>query len=366
MRKLIVLFVMAAVLIVSAVPVFAQGKTQMAEDTVFIRVAHFSPDTPAVDVYVNGEAAITELAFPEVTAWVALPAGTYNLAVAPAGTSLAEAAIGPADFELPAGAHLTIAATGSLAAGTLAPVILTEDYKDITEGNARVTIFHAIEDAPAVDIVAGDTALVSALSFGGYTTTEVPAGTYDLKVVPTGAMDPVVIDLSGLSLTANTNYFVSAVGTLAKPNAVGTSIFQGTLAELAVADGRFTTLVAAVQAAGLLDALNGEDALTIFAPTDDAFAAAFTALGITPEALLADTEALSNILLYHVVAGKVLSADAAQLEAAPTLQGSEISISATEGGVKLNDSVNVIQTDLQASNGVIHVIDGVLLPPAAE
>ncbi|MBL8103888.1 MAG: DUF4397 domain-containing protein, partial [Anaerolineales bacterium] len=138
---------------------------EMAAETVHIRVAHFSPDTPAVDVYVNGElSGVAGLEFPTVTDWIELPAGSYNLAVAPAGTSLDDAAIGPADFDLPAGAWITVAAVGSLADGTLKPAVLVEDFSP-TEGNARVSVFHGIEDAPAVDVRANGSRVITSLAF---------------------------------------------------------------------------------------------------------------------------------------------------------------------------------------------------------
>lgn len=136
------------------------------------------------------------------------------------------------------------------------------------------------------------------------------------------------------------------------------------IVDIAIVDGRFMTLVAAVQAAGLVETLKSEGPFTVFAPTDDAFAAAFEALGIEAADLLADTETLTDILLYHVVAGEAYAADVVNLDAVTTLQGSDISISVTDDGVFLNDSVQVIITDIEASNGVIHVIDFVLLPPS--
>lgn len=136
---------------------------------------------------------------------------------------------------------------------------------------------------------------------------------------------------------------------------------KGSIVDVAVADGRFNTLVEAVTAAGLADTLAGEGEFTVFAPTDDAFAA----LGSTIDVLLADPEgALRDVLLYHVVEGKVMAADVANLDAAPTLLGPEIAISIGDNGdVHLNDTVRVIITDVEADNGVIHVIDAVLLPP---
>jgi uncharacterized surface protein with fasciclin (FAS1) repeats len=130
------------------------------------------------------------------------------------------------------------------------------------------------------------------------------------------------------------------------------------IVDIAVEDGRFTTLVAAVQAAGLVDALKGEGPLTVFAPTDDAFAALPAG---TIDALLADIPALTNILLYHVVEGKVMAADVVGLSEAPTLQGSSAAISVVDGKVFV-DAAQVIITDIEASNGVIHVIDAVLIP----
>jgi transforming growth factor-beta-induced protein len=341
----------------------------MMEDSVHIRVAHFSPDTPGVDVYVDGAAAIENLEFPAITDWIKLPAGTYNLAVAPAGTSVEDAAIGPADFDLPADAWITISAVGSLSDGTLAPAIKIEDYSTIEAGNARVAVFHAIEDAPAVDVWGNGAVLISSLAFpgtqngnDGMVIIDVPAGSYDLQVVPSGATEPVVLDLPGTVLEANMNYLVAAIGTLADPSVAlsATSNPLPNIVEIAVADGRFATLVAAVTAADLVETLQGEGPFTVFAPTDDAFAALPEG---TVESLLGDIPALTDILLYHVVSGEVMAETVVTLESATTVQGSDVSITVNDDGVFLNDTVQVIITDIQASNGVIHVIDAVLLPP---
>ena len=133
-----------------------------------------------------------------------------------------------------------------------------------------------------------------------------------------------------------------------------------TIVETAVADGRFTTLVAAVQAAKLDGALSGPGPFTVFAPTDDAFKKLPAG---TVETLLKTPEGqLKQILLYHVVDGKVMAADVVKLSSAKTLQGSDVKITAAGGVVKINDAT-VIITDIQTKNGVIHVIDKVLLPP---
>ncbi|MDX2138894.1 MAG: BMP family ABC transporter substrate-binding protein [Chloroflexota bacterium] len=126
----------------------------------------------------------------------------------------------------------------------------------------------------------------------------------------------------------------------------------------------FTTLLAAVTAADLGGALSDAGPFTVFAPTDAAFAAALEALGVSAEDVLADTELLTSILTYHVVAGVAATSEmVVGMSSVTTLQGSDITIEVVDGGVVLNGSINVIAVDIPASNGVIHVIDGVLLPP---
>ena len=129
------------------------------------------------------------------------------------------------------------------------------------------------------------------------------------------------------------------------------------IVDTAVAAGSFNTLVTAVQAAGLVDTLKGEGPFTLFAPTDEAFAK-------VPkdqlDALLADKEKLAAVLTYHVVPGKVTAAEVAGLTSATTVQGQDVSIDAKDG-VRVNDA-RVVKTDILTSNGVIHVIDTVIMP----
>lgn len=131
---------------------------------------------------------------------------------------------------------------------------------------------------------------------------------------------------------------------------------QQAIFPLAEAAG-FTTLTAAVKAAGLAETLTEQGPFTVFAPTDEAFAKLPEG---TVESLLANPEALKKILLYHVVSGEVMSKDVIELTSAMTLNGSSIAINA-ENGVMINGST-VIKADIDASNGVVHVIDTVLIP----
>lgn len=129
------------------------------------------------------------------------------------------------------------------------------------------------------------------------------------------------------------------------------------IVDTAVNAGSFNTLVAAVKAANLVDTLKGAGPFTVFAPTDDAFAKLPAG---TVDALLKDIPKLTKILTYHVVSGKVMAADVVKLKSATTVEGSNVKIDAANG-VKVNDS-KVVTPDVAADNGVIHIIDTVLLP----
>lgn len=132
------------------------------------------------------------------------------------------------------------------------------------------------------------------------------------------------------------------------------------IVDIAVGAGNFSTLVKAVQEAGLVDTLKGEGPFTVFAPTDEAFA---KIPADQLQALLADKEALTAVLTYHVVPGKVLSDDLVALDSATTVQGSDIDIDVSNG-VRV-DSAKVVSADIVASNGIIHVIDTVIMPQSS-
>jgi uncharacterized surface protein with fasciclin (FAS1) repeats len=138
-----------------------------------------------------------------------------------------------------------------------------------------------------------------------------------------------------------------------------TKAVKNDIVQTAINNGNFTTLATALTEAGLVDALKGDGPFTVFAPTDEAFKN-------LPEGaldnLLKDKEALKNVLLYHVVSGNVSSKDVVKLDKATTLNGSDLKIITKNGTVMINNA-DVIGADVEASNGIIHVIDKVLLPP---
>ena len=163
--------------------------------------------------------------------------------------------------------------------------------------------------------------------------------------------------LAAFITSAGVNTFAGAT---VKENCAATTK-RADIVDTAVAAGSFTVLAKALEAAGLIDALKGKGPFTVFAPTDDAFTklpAGTVEMLLRPE----NKEKLKSILLYHVVAGKVLAADVVKLNgrSVATLEGSTVMVS-TEHGVRVDNS-NVTKTDIETSNGVIHVIDTVLMP----
>jgi uncharacterized surface protein with fasciclin (FAS1) repeats len=160
-----------------------------------------------------------------------------------------------------------------------------------------------------------------------------------------------------LSARVRNSLAVAAVATLLPVSALADSHMAKDIVDTAVSAGSFTTLVTALQKAELVETLKGEGPFTVFAPNDEAFA---KIPSDQLDALLADKEKLTAVLTYHVVPGKVMAADVAGLTSAKTVQGQEIRID-TSYGVKVNDA-KVVKTDIAASNGVIHVIDTVIMP----
>ena len=154
---------------------------------------------------------------------------------------------------------------------------------------------------------------------------------------------------------------VALLGTVAlAPVAVQAQAPTKDIVETAVAAGTFTTLAKALTAAGLIETLKGKGPFTVFAPTDAAFAKLPPA---TLSALLADKKKLAAVLTYHVVPGTVLGAQVVGMSEATSVQGGKIAIMVMGGKVMLNHSATVTATDIPATNGVIHVIDTVILPP---
>ena len=169
----------------------------------------------------------------------------------------------------------------------------------------------------------------------------------------------LIVTALGAALLVASVSTASATRPAAKPAAMKPSM---NIVQTAVAAGQFTTLVKLVKAAGLATTLSGKGPYTVFAPTDAAFAKVPKK---TLNALLKNKAQLKQVLLYHVASGKVTATKVVKLTSAPTLAGQSLSISVRGGGVYLNKTTKVVQADVPATNGVIHVVNKVLIPPAS-
>ena len=235
-------------------------------------------------------------------------------------------------------------AFAKLPAGTLDDLLKPENKQKLTD----ILLYHVVEGK----VVAADvSSLASAMTvFGKDVTVKV-----DMGNVYINDAQVIITDIE------TSNGVIHVIDTVLLPPADDAMMEQKDIVDTAIADGRFTTLVAAVEAAGLVDTLKGAGPFTVFAPTDDAFAK--LPAGTLDDLLKPENkQKLTDILLYHVVSGKVMAADVVNLTNAPTVLGQDIQITVKDGKVFLNGTIQVIITDIETSNGVIHVIDAVLLP----
>ncbi len=220
-RRMAVLAIAAAPLALSACSDDDESVTAPSAGTAQVRVAHLSPDAPAVDVFVNGTRAVSGAAFRDVTGYLPVPAGSVNIRVTPAGAT--SPVVIDATVNLNNGGNYTVAATGFLAA--IQPLLLEDDRG--TTGQSKVRFVHASPDAPAVDIaVTGGPVLFANVPFRQATAyPQVAPSTYDLEARPAGS-SAVALAVPDVTLRPGTNYTIFAIGLLS----------NGSLAALPVVD----------------------------------------------------------------------------------------------------------------------------------
>jgi len=246
---------------------------------------------------------------------------------------------------------------------TLVGALQAANLVDTLNGEGPFTVFAPTNDAfDALDAIPQGDALTEVLLYhvaaGKFTAEDLLSG----QTVTTVQGDEVTIQMIDGEVFLNGNIKVSIADIEASNGIV--HVIDGVLlppadlqsiVEIAVATPELSILVGALQAANLVDTLNGEGPFTVFAPTNDAF----NALDAIPGG-----DALTEVLLYHVAAGKFTAADLIDGQTVTTVQGDEVSIEMIDGEVFLNGNIKVSIADIEASNGIVHVIDGVLLPPA--
>ena len=252
-RKLSIVVTTALLFALLVVPAaFAQGSAAK------VRVIHASPDAPAVDVFVNGNAVLTNVGFFAASPYLDLAAGTYRVQVAPTGAGAGSAVI-DANVTIEAGKAYTIAAVGPVA--NIRPQIIADNLSAPAAGQAKVRVYHFSPDAPAVDVKLADgTTLISNLAFPDASNyLEVPAGTYDLQVTPAGG-SAVVINLPGTKVDAGQIYSVFAtnfVASITPQLAVTAPVATAAPAALPTTGGETLPLVALVLMALALTVAGG-------------------------------------------------------------------------------------------------------------
>jgi transforming growth factor-beta-induced protein len=275
---------------------------------------------------------------------IAVEDGRFNTLVAAVqAAGLAETLRGEGPFTVFAPTDEAFAA---LPEGTLDTLLLPENKEQLV----NILLYHVIPgQVLAADVVTLDGQMADTALDGQQIAIKVDMGNVYLNE----NTQVIITDIEA------SNGVIHVIDSVLLPPSEDTAM---DIVDTAVADGRFSTLVAAVQAAELVDTLKGEGPYTVFAPTDEAFAA--LPEGTLETLLLPENkQQLTDILLYHVVPGKVMSADVAALSSGSTVLGKDVTIKVEDGKVFLNDNVEIVITDIETSNGVIHVIDTVLLPP---
>ncbi len=242
-------------------------------------------------------------------------------------------------------------AFAALPEGTLDTLLMPENKQQLTD----ILLYHVVPgNVMAADVTSMDGQMADTALEGQQIGINVDMGSVYLN-------ENVQVIVTDIEASNGVIHVIDAV-LLPESNEATSGEMDMDIVDTAIADGRFTTLVAAVEAAELVETLKGEGPFTVFAPTDDAFAALPD--GTLDTLLMPENkQQLTDILLYHVVSGEVMAADVVGMTSAPTVLGQDIAITVEDGKVLLNENAEVIITDIETSNGIIHVIDAVLLPP---
>lgn len=337
------------------------------DEPAYLRLAHFAPDAPSVDVYLDGEPTdLVGIAYPTASAWLPVSKNRHDITLIPTGADPATSAIEPVQLLLDVGTWTTAAVVGSVANDTLTVDVFTQDMSPINPGGSRLTFYHAVEPAASINILRDGVTLVPGLGFGFETALLTDAGTYSFAFVRSGDLTFQIATLPEQTFRDSYYYLVALVGS--SPNDLEPVVIETDRAEVDIAQGRLSApgsllnalaaeprtvmLSRAFETAGLTDVLTGSEPHTVFAPTDDAL----------DTMNLLDSSELADILSYHIVPGEILGAELDGGMSLPTIAGSDLQVRFHIDRLFIND-VELLDTNIAATNGVIHLIDGVLTPP---
>lgn len=349
----------------------------ITDNAAHVRFAHFAPDAPAMRVSLNGGTTpeLDTLEYPSMSEWMTFEAGTLNIEIHADDGNDSAPVLGPTDLSISAGTWQTIAIIGTVGGSSLNAVVIQEAYDDLLPGTGGLTFLNALEGSPRVDLHRDEVIFFAALNYpsleGGtfFSTLLADSGVYEFRVTANDDPANVLIDSTEQELAENAYTFLALIGTPDNPELfvdvtdrsavaieLGLLPEPGTLIDALGADDNLTALEALIATSDLGETLNAADAeYTIFAPAnfviDDAMAAGMSA------------EQARQLLMNHIVEGKLTSRDLLNGEPITTLAGTSLAVTVEGNNIYVN-GVQVIAVNIPATNGVIHMLNGVL--PAGE
>jgi uncharacterized surface protein with fasciclin (FAS1) repeats len=375
MRKaiLIILLLLSGLLVLPSAA--QEAAEEAAANQAYIRLAHFSPQTAGVNVYLDEQPTdFQNVEYQTVSDWIAIPAGAHTISLVPSADSTGESGIAPVDVSLEPDSWTTLMATGSVENGTFAIEAVDETFGEMLPGTAYYTFVNAVDGGANIDFIRNDVTYVPNLFPSG--TEDVnwfsildDADIYTFRAVDNQNPDTVLAEAADTDLRENESHLIALVGS-ANGGDVELVIDSTTMAEMAMlrgelqepgtvidalrSDERFTPIADAIDSAGLTETLNGEGPYTLFVPAD-------FVMDDIPQAILSDPATLADFLRYHVVEGDLRSQDVLKAGTLTTLNGGQLTIEERGEDGFVNDA-QIIAVNIPATNGTIHIINQPLMP----
>jgi uncharacterized surface protein with fasciclin (FAS1) repeats len=378
MRSIIftIIFLLGAFL---SLPAVAQdnANSPQSDEQAYIRVAHFSPETSALDVYLDNEASnFTNLEYRTVTDWIAVPSGQHMINLAPSGSSVDDATSVPMEVDLVSNSWTTFAVTGSTEDNTFDVEAIEENFEEMLPGTAYTTFVNAIEGDLNVDFIRDDVDYVPDLF---------PPGTEDVnwfgilddtdsftyRVIDNQNPETTLAELPETKFNENEGHLIAVVGTADANDDTDIEIIwdstnmaevamlrgelesPGTVVQALQADEHLAPIADAIEQAGLTEMLSGEGPYTLFVPAD-------FAIDDIPQDILNDAAMLEDFLESHIVEGDLRSQDVFKAGTLTALNGSQLAIEERGEDGFVNDA-QIIDVNIPATNGTIHIINQPLI-----
>lgn len=358
----------------------------------YIRFANFAPDVLNANMSVGSDFMIETIAYSSISDFTPFAQGIYTVTIDSSDDDMVLDI--DLDLTLLNGDFITIALIGSDEKDSLEAIILSDDVTNLDDDESRLMILHAVEDVSTIDIVFDEESLTNGLRFSEFEGVDIDSAQANLALVETRDIDTALVRLEDQVFAGGISYFVAIIdiedrldivivetnrddfsqgnqNNASEADAVGLSTQQGSIIEYLDSQDNFTILIEALSVVDedVLAILNSDD-ITFLAPNDQAFLNLFSTIGYSQNRFLSNEALVTDILLYHTLDKTLFSDDLLAISGTSIetrLRPSQaFFVSASNSGtIFLNGSVEIIQMDIDASNGVIHAIDDVLLPQSA-